>query len=149
MSRLGQPVSTQAKARTHGLLTLRRHLMDLGSRAIDGRSTVGIALRKWRQELIEDLGGEDSLSRQELSLIELAARSKIMLDSVDNWIVSQPSLINGRKKSLHNVVLQRQAIASEYRATLKDLGLKRVKKELNLKDYVQQKYGQQDKDQEE
>src|SRR6516162_10119307 len=70
------------RIRKHGLLTLRRHLTDLGSRAIDGRSTVAVNLRKWRQELIRDLGGHDSLSTQQLSLVELAPRSKIMLDSI-------------------------------------------------------------------
>jgi hypothetical protein len=40
-------------------------LIDLGSRAIDGRSSVGVALRKWKADLIAELGRE------------LAVRSKI------------------------------------------------------------------------
>ena len=68
--------------RKHGLFTLRHQLIDLGSRAIDGGSSVGVALRKWRDDLIDDLGGKDAISTQQETLVELAARSKIMLDSI-------------------------------------------------------------------
>jgi hypothetical protein len=88
--------SSQQKSRREyrktGLFTLRHALIDLGSRAIDGRSSVGVALRKWKEDLIRDLGGRDTISTQQETLIELAARSKIMLDSIDNWILGQPSL---------------------------------------------------------
>ena len=50
--------------RKTGLFTLKRQLIDLGSRAIDGRSSVGVALRKWREDLINDLGGKDAISTQ-------------------------------------------------------------------------------------
>jgi len=135
--------------RKTGLFKLRRALIDLGSRAIDKRSSVGVALKRWRSELIADLGGEDSLSQQQLTLIEMAARSKIMLDSVDNWILGQPTLINARRKSLFYVVQQRQTIAEGLRSVLKDLGLKRVEKELSLQDYVREQYGNGKKDQDE
>jgi hypothetical protein len=117
-------------SRKHGLYTLRRALIDLGSRAIDGRSTVGVAMRRWKAELIQDLGGEDSISTQQEALIDIAARSKIMLDSIDNWILSQPTLINSRKKSMLAVVQQRQTIADGLTRILKDLGLARVTKEV-------------------
>src|SRR5688572_405072 len=93
-------VKTPREYRKTGLYTLRRELIDLGSRAIDGRSSVGVALRKWKTDLINDLGGKDAISTQEATLIEIAARSKIMLDSVDNWILGQPTLINSRKKTM-------------------------------------------------
>ena len=115
----------------HGLYTLRRALIDLGSRAIDGRSCVGVALRKLKADLMRDLGGEDSISTQQEALIELAARSKIMLDSIDNWILAQPTLINSRKKAILAVVQQRQTIADGLTKVLKDLGLKRVARDLD------------------
>lgn len=130
--------------RKTGLFTLRRALIDLGSRAIDGRSSVGVALRKWKADLIQDLGGEDSISTQQQTLIELAARSKIMLDSVDNWILAQPTLVNARKKTILSVVQQRQVIADGLIRIMKDLGLERRSKEVTLKDYLSEKYGEQD-----
>lgn len=35
-----------------GLFTLKRALIDLGSKAIDGRSSVGVALRRWKADLL-------------------------------------------------------------------------------------------------
>lgn len=39
-------------ARTHGLNTLKDAVTKLGSRALDGRSSLSYALTKWRRELI-------------------------------------------------------------------------------------------------
>ena len=134
--------------RKSGLFTLRRQLIDLGSRAIDGRSSVGVALRRWKAELINDLGGKGSLSIQQETLIELAARSKIMLDSVDNWILAQPTLINSRKKTILSVVQQRQVIADGFTRIMKDLGLERRSREVTLNEYVQRQYGEENGQQE-
>jgi hypothetical protein len=38
-------------ARTHGLNTLKDAVTKLGSRALDGRSSLSYALKKWRREL--------------------------------------------------------------------------------------------------
>jgi hypothetical protein len=135
---------TKREYRKHGLFTLRHQLIDLGSRAIDGRSSVGVALRKWREDLINDLGGKDAISTQQETLIEMAARSKIMLDSIDNWILGQPSLVNARKKTIMSVVQQRQTIADGLTRIMKDLGLERRAKEVTLNDYIQRQYAEQD-----
>jgi hypothetical protein len=124
--------------RKSGLFTLRRHLIDLGSRAIDQRSSVAVALRRWKADLVRDLGGDDQLSTQQHTLIELAARSKIMLDSIDNWILGQPSLINARKKTMLSVVAQRQVIADGLARILKDLGLRRAIKTKSLNDVIEE-----------
>ena len=128
--------------RKSGLFTLRRQLIDLGSRAIDGRSSVGAALRRSKAELIQDLGRKDSISTQQETLIELAARSKIMRDSVDSWILAQPTLINSRKKTMLSVVQQRQTIADGLTRIMKDLGLERRAKEVTLNDYIERQYGE-------
>jgi len=129
-ARGGQPGNKNA--RKHALSTLRRALIDLGSRAIDGRSTVGVAMRKWKQDLIADLGGPDGISTAQEALIDIAARSKIMLDSIDNWILGQPTLINTRKKSMLAVVQQRQAIADGLCRVIEKLGLERKAKSIDL-----------------
>ncbi len=49
-----------------------------------------VALRKWKADLIQDLGGDGSILMQQESLIELAVRSKIILDSIDAWLLTQP-----------------------------------------------------------
>ena len=146
MSEAESPRKPKREYRKSGLFTIRRQLIDLGSRAIDGRSSVGVALRKWKADLIRDLGGKDSISTQQETLIELAARSKIMLDSVDAWILGQPSLINYRKKTILSVVQQRQSIADGLTRIMKDLGLERRSKEVTLNDYIQERYGEPNRD---
>jgi len=47
---------------------------ELGSRAIDRRTSVGRALAGWRPDLVEDLGGLERISTQEVALIDLLTR---------------------------------------------------------------------------
>jgi hypothetical protein len=122
--------------RKTGLFTLKRALIDLGSRAIDGRSSVGVALRRWKADLAQDLGGDDSISTQQETLIELAVRSKIMLDSIDACLLAQPSLINACKRTLIPLVLQRQTLADGLARYLSQLGLERRHKVQTVTDVL-------------
>jgi hypothetical protein len=69
-------------AEKHGLTTLRDAATRLDSRAIDGRSALSSALKKWRRELVDDLGGPDNISRQQSALIDLCVKTKLFIDSV-------------------------------------------------------------------
>jgi len=113
----------------HGFNTMKRALSQLGNRALEGRSEAAKTLAEWRERLIADLGGD--VSTQQSAIIDLVIKSKIILDSIDVWLLSQKSIINHRKRTLFPVVMQRQAIAAEFRAALKDLGLERRAKETN------------------
>ena len=123
-------------AQKHGLTTLLAATAKLGARAIDGRSSLGYALRKWRRELVNDLGGDDNISTQKSALIDLAVKSKLLIDSVDVWLLAQPSLVNKRKKSLLPVVLQRQTLADGFARYLSQLGLDRKVKTRTLHDIL-------------
>jgi len=57
-------------------------------------------------------------SAQQLAIVDLAGKQKILLDSIDTWLFTQPSLVNSRKRSVIPVVLQRQAL----KALLKRVG---------------------------
>lgn len=135
-NRGGAPKGNQNRT-THGLYSGKKLLSELGTRAIDGRTTVGRALNDWRRELIRDLGGEDALSVQQHQMVELCVRERFLLDSVDGWLFRQPSVLNARKKALHPVVIQRQGLADSLRRTLKDLGLERKAAPVpKLEDYI-------------
>lgn len=125
-----------ANARKHGFNTLRAGLTQLGSRVIDGRSALGYALKKWRRELIADLGGDDAISTQQLAVVDLAVKSKVLLDSIDAWLLSQHSLINARKRSVIPVVLQRQQLADGLAKYMSTLGLERRVKVKSLQDIL-------------
>ena len=114
----------------HGLTTMQNAVAKLGARAIPGNSKLGYALRKWRRELIADLGGD--VSTQQSAMIDLCVKSKLMLDSIDAWLLTQPSLINKRKKSLLPVVKERQALADGLARYLAQLGLGRIAKDTDV-----------------
>lgn len=74
-------------------------------------------------DLIADLGGD--VSTQEAAIIDLAVKSKLLLDSIDTWLLVQPSLVNARKRTLLPVVKERQALADGLARYLSQLGLER------------------------
>ena len=126
-------------ALTHGLNTLKHAINGVGNRVIDRRTVTGKALAKWRADLVQDLGGDDSISTQQSAIIDLAVKSKLLLDSIDVWLLTQPSLINVRKRTLLPVVVQRQQLADGLVRYLQTLGLKRVAKPTQtLDDYVRE-----------
>jgi hypothetical protein len=72
-----------------GLYTLKKAVMTLGSRALPPKSTaLGRALHDLRASLIVDLGGEDAVSTQRLALVDLAVRTKLLVDSVDAYVLA-------------------------------------------------------------
>jgi hypothetical protein len=115
----------------HGFSVLKRAVNGLGNRVIDRRTATGKALAKWRTDLLTDLGGETEISTQQSALIDLCVRSKLLLDSIDTWLLVQPSLVNSRKKSLLPVVRERQQLADGLAKYLAMLGLRRIAKELD------------------
>jgi hypothetical protein len=110
---------------THGLATMKKAVNKLGGRLIDRRTSLGKALDQWRGQLIADLGGPDMISSQELAIVNLAVKTKLLLDSVDTWLLQQPTLINSRKKKIHPAVLERQQLADALARYMAQLGLKR------------------------
>ena len=116
----------------HGLTRLKVAVKDLGGRVIDGRTALGKSLARWRAGLLQDLGGSEAVSIQELAVVDLAVKTKLLLDSVDAWLLTQPSLVNARKRALLPVVLQRQQLADALARYMAQLGLKRRAKTLDL-----------------
>jgi hypothetical protein len=109
--------------RKHGLTILKRAVNTVGNRVIDRRTVTGRALAKWRADLIQDLGGD--VSTQQSAIVDLAVKSKLILDSIDVWLLTQSSLINMRKRALFPVVIQRQQLADGLARYLTTLGLER------------------------
>jgi hypothetical protein len=58
------------------------------------------------------------------------------LDSIDAWLLVQPSLVNARKKSLLPVVKERQALADGLARYLAQLGLHRTQREKTLEELL-------------
>ncbi len=121
----------------HGITRLKHAVNVLGGRSIDRRTTIGKALAAWRSELLADLGGIEAVSTQELALVEEAVKTKLILDSVDAWLLQQRTLINKRSRSVLPAVRDRQALVATLRGLLGDLGLqRRMKAAPALSDYL-------------
>src|SRR5579862_6491419 len=74
----------------HGAALLARLLKPIRLDRLDGRSHVGVMLRKQRDELLDHLGGEPSAT--ELLLVEEIAKAAIITQAVGLWLLEQQSL---------------------------------------------------------
>jgi hypothetical protein len=111
--------------------------------AIDGRSRVSKGLIAWKRELADSIGGQPS--PQELMVIELACRNRMILDSIDSWLFQQKWLLNKKKKSVLPIVRERQAIDAALARHLQSLGLSRREPPApTLEEHFRAKYAAQD-----
>jgi hypothetical protein len=118
---------------------LSRALRTIGNQDgwVDNLGDLGEALKAWKAAIIDDLGGESEVSAMELSVVELACRTHLLLASIDRFLLEQKSLINKSKRQLFPIVLQRQALADALSAYMKQLGMKKKSKPvLSLSDYL-------------
>jgi hypothetical protein len=102
---------------------MRDSLRVLTTRRLDGRSRVAVAVKRFREDLAHDLGGDPSRAQQ--AIIEAAARTWLLLASVDDWLQRQPSIINAKRRTLIPVVRERVQLADSLLRHLQALGLER------------------------
>jgi len=132
------PKRGRGRPPTHGLRPLKRTPGALGGRVIDRRTALGKQLAAWKAALIRDLGGD--VITQQAAVIELAVRTKLLLDSIDAWLFVQGSLVNARKRALIPVVRERQALADALARYMTALGLDRKAREVpDLHTYLVQR----------
>ena len=125
----------------HGLNALKAQVKVRGLQAIDKRTAAAQALIAWRSELLTDLGGEENVSAQRLALVDLATRTRLYVDSLDAWLMEQPSLVNRRKKAVLPVLRERQQLVDSLARILGQLGLERRAKPVPaLSEYLAGKY---------
>ena len=141
----GGPPNGNANAQKHGLSPLRKAMNTLGNRALDKRTTAAKALVQWREDLIRDLGGD--VSTQQDAIISLAVKTKLLLDSVDVWLLQQPTLIIKRKKAIIPAVTQRQQLADALSRYMSQLGLERRAKQVLTVDQIKRRYETEDEGQ--
>jgi hypothetical protein len=124
------PTNRPKHYQRHGLHTLQKAVRTLGRRALPSKATaLGRALHEWRSALVADLGGDDAVSTQQLALVDLAVRTKLLCDSVDAYVLDMPSPVNRRKRCLFPVVRERQTLVTQLQSILRDLGLERRAKD--------------------
>jgi hypothetical protein len=141
--RAGTRTNGRRDYQTSGHYTLKAAVKALGGRRlVDLRTSVGKALAAWRADLVADLGGAETLSTQQAAIVDLAVRTKLLLDSLDAWLLKQKTLVNARKRSVYPVLLQRTQLADALARYLTQLGLERRRAQVpELGDYLRKKAG--------
>jgi hypothetical protein len=110
-----------------GLYAVQNTLKAIGDQEnwIDSFGEVGVELKAFQSAIIADMGRDENISAMERSIIDLATKTFLMLQSVDRFLLGQPSLVNKSKRQLFPVVLQRQTLADALARYMAQLGLKR------------------------
>jgi hypothetical protein len=124
----------------HGLFRLKAALKLRGWSGIDGRSLGAKQLFSWRSELVSSLGGERNLTPQRKAIIETVCRTRLFLDTLDIWLMGQPSLLLVRKRTILPALRERQSLADSLLRHLQALGLERVAVPIpSLQDYLRER----------
>jgi hypothetical protein len=133
-NRRKKPRNTTAQP---GYWAAKHALARFGKHVIDGRSRVAHALDEFRDELIADLGGPEAVSRQQRVLIDLAVKTYLMVQSIDNYILNLDHLVQRKKKALWPIVRERTVLADSLARYMNMLGLARREKPVpSLEDYL-------------
>lgn len=129
----------------HGLDAMKRTLSLIrknGGKLEAELGEVGLVVREWKEALIADLGGEESVTTQQRVIVEMAARSWVLLESIDLRLLEMAA--EGRLMSkggkLIGAVAGRQKIANGLANYMVRLGLERkARPAVSLAAYLSQK----------
>jgi hypothetical protein len=144
---MSRPPKADRRQQRHGLYAVRDAVRALEADAhehwLDALGETGAALRDWREAIVADLGGPEAVSSQERAIVELATKTYLMVESIDRFLLEQPSLVNKSRRQLFPVVLQRQQLADSLARYMTMLGLKRRSKAMpSLSEYLATRVGQ-------
>ncbi len=98
-------------------------------------SPVELAARAWRQEVIADLGGLNTVPAAKRALLDAATGTKIILDSLDRYLfelAESGGLINRRNRKAFAVVQDRMRVADSLTRQLQALGTERQTRTVDL-----------------
>jgi hypothetical protein len=95
---------------------------------LDARTTAVRSVNEWRAQIITDLGGLENIPAAKLVLVEMASRTRVLVDHADAFLLGQPSIINRRRKAFIPLVQQRQALCDSLARLCAQIGLARVPK---------------------
>ena len=124
----------------HGLHALKKRLKVDGLNALDRRCSAVKALLAWKRGLIADLGGAENISASKMTLLDMAARTRLLLENIDAYILMLPSIVNKKKRCVIPVVQQREQLAASLASLLQRLGLERQARPVkSLAEYVAEK----------
>ena len=115
--------------------------MQAGFSGLDKRTAAGREYALKKSAIVADLGGD--LSELQADLVERYLRTTVLIDSIDQWLFQQKSLINRRKKTLFPIVRERAQLVDSALRLATALGLERRAPQVrDLKEYLVEKAGE-------
>lgn len=93
---------------------------------IDRRTAPARFLQATEAGYVDALGGLGSVSPQQSALCRVAARTQLLLEQVDAYLLRLGSPVNHGKRALFTVVRERAVLADSLLRQLQALGLQRV-----------------------
>jgi hypothetical protein len=91
--------------------------------ALDRRTALGKAVQLWRTALLRDISGGMPVSAQRTAIVDIAVRSKLIIDSIDHWLLSQRSIVDKRRRTLIAALKERQQLVDSFVRCLQAVGL--------------------------
>jgi len=125
-----------------GRLTHGGYSRHFRQRYQDARTREGKQLRAIIRGLVEDLGGEASLSNAQRLILDGIKSKLIVIIQIAKYVDKQPSIINSQGELLPCLGKNYTTYAESLRRDLEVLfSVKRKSKTINLSEYINGKYG--------
>jgi hypothetical protein len=124
------------RANRPNLRALKATVKLRGMFAVDRRTHVARGLLAWKNAILNDLGGASEVSAARMGLVDMACRTRLLIEHCDAWMMEQKNLIDEKEKKLLPIVLERQKLVDSLGKLLVHVGLKKqARKVLSLQEY--------------
>jgi hypothetical protein len=121
---------------------LEEHVNAHGEAWIETLGALGRPLQQWVDGVIDSFGGETRITPQKKSAIILAAKSLLIVECVDRYLFSLPSIINRSRREVFSIVMQRKELVTAFGRQLADIGMNKLEAESDtLMETLRERYG--------
>jgi len=96
--------------------------------AISGRSKLGVYMRRLRQHLVDQLGGEENVTPTQMLLVEEAVKKAAIVEAVGNHVLTRASLVNEGRDGLLAIVQQHDQLQLSLAKLLALIGWERKRR---------------------
>lgn len=98
------------------------------------------SIKEWRDAMIYDLGGEDTVTTMERIVVDMSAKDQVILDVIDQFIFNpyKQGIIDIKRNQVTMIVMQRRIIEDSLARRMKDLGFQRRRPQKQATEIVAQ-----------
>jgi hypothetical protein len=121
---------------THGHYARKVQLRDITLLDISRQTSLGRQVCAKADAIFNDRGGRANCSELERDLVNRYLVTELLVQSIDCWLLEQPSLINKRRRSLYPIVVERNKLVETSLKLASAIGLDRQQKKIQPTDAV-------------